>query len=232
MIKTVVDKVEDIPEALKEFYEEREGKFYLQTDESKALKSALEREKEGSKKLKEMIAEYQSKFEEAEKKKEKEKLDDGDIEAVIESRLAKYKQDFESKLNAEIATKNSLMSSALKAEIRSNALKNGVNSDAVEDAILRGSGLFVIDDDGSIVAKKDGQVVFGKDGKTPYSISEWLEEIKPNTSHWYADQNKGGAAPGVKNMNSKSKTMQRAQFDKMSSYEKMTFAKEGGKVTD
>ena len=124
------------------------------------------------------------------------------------------------------------MSSALKAEIRSNALKNGVNSDAVEDAILRGSGLFVIDDDGSIVAKKDGQVVFGRDGKTPYSISEWLEEIKPNTLHWYADQNKGGAAPGVKNMNSKSKTMQRAQFDKMSSYEKMTFAKEGGKVTD
>ena len=145
-----------------------------------------------------MLAEYQSKFEEAEKKKEKEKLDDGDIEAVIESRLAKYKQDFESKLNAEIATKNSLMSSALKAEIRSNALKNGVNSDAVEDAILRGSGLFVIDDDGSIVAKKDGQVVFGRDGKTPYSISEWLEEIKPNTLHWYADQNKGGAAPGCR----------------------------------
>lgn len=232
MIKTVIDKLEDIPEALKDFYSERDGKYYLQTDEASGLKSALEKEKEASRKTKEMLAEYKSKIEEIEKQKEKEKLSDGDLEGVIEGRLAKYKQDYEQKLNAEIAVKNSLMSSALKAELRSNALKAGVSPMAVDDVVMRGVGLFVVDDDGSIVSKKDGQVQFGKDGKSPYSVSEWLEEIKPNTPHWYADMNKGGGAPGAKNINSKSKSIQRAQFDKLTSFEKMTFAKEGGSVTD
>lgn len=232
MIKTKVDKLEDIPEALREFYVERDGKFLLQTDEASNLKNALESENEEVRKLKLTLAEYRSKLESLEKEKEKQQLNEGDIEAVIESRLAKYKQDFELKLSAETALKNSLMSSALKAELKSNALRAGVNPNAVDDVVLRGLSVFSVGDDGSIVAMRDGQKALGKDGKSLYSVNEWLEEIKPNTAHWYADQNKGGAASGVKSSTGKNITVSRGQFDKMSAHERVTFAKEGGSVTD
>ena len=125
MLKRVINDKSDIPEALLEYYEERDGKFFLAVDEAVELKGALEKEKAEVKKLKSMLSKYdgldidrvKELLSKAENDDELQKIKTGDIEAVIKSRLEKYTKDFESKLAAETAAKKGLMSRALQAEL-------------------------------------------------------------------------------------------------------------------
>ncbi len=239
-IKTMVTSKEDIPEALTEYYEEKDGKYFLKVEENTGLKTALESEKASNKKLKELLARFDGidpdKVREAMNKaandEEKKKLESGDIDSVINARLEKHKKDFEAKLSAETAAKNNLMTRALQAELRSSALKAGVLPHAVDDAVLRGMTLFSVSNDGGIVSLKDGEPVIGKDGKTPYGVNEWLDEIKPNVPHWFGNNNTGGAASGNRKPNDNAKVLSRKNFDALSSADKVKFAKEGGSVKD
>lgn len=239
MLKRVINDKSDIPEALLEYYEERDGKFFLAVDEAVELKGALEKEKAEVKKLKSMLSKYdgvdidrvKELLSKAENDDELQKIKAGDIESVIKSRLEKYTKDFESKLAAETAAKKGLMSRVLQAELKSAALKSGVIAHAVDDAVMRGLNVFTVSDDGSIVSMKDNDIVLGKDGKSPYSVNEWLEELKPNVPHWFGNQNSGGSAPGNKNTSSNVKTIDRSQFEGLSPYEQMEFIKSKGKVT-
>lgn len=238
MLKRVINDKADIPEALAEYYEERDGKFFLAVDEALELKGALEKEKAHVKKLKDMLSQYdgvdidrvKALLSKAETDEEREKLKTGDIESVVKARIEKYTRDFESKLAAETAAKKGLMSRTLQAELRNAALKNGVIQHAVDDAVMRGLNVFTVSDDGSIVSMKDNDVVLGKDGKSPYSVNEWLEELKPNVPHWFGNSNSGGGAPGNKNPSSNVKTLTRAQFEGLDPSERMEFVKSKGKV--
>ena len=240
MIKTVHNSKDDIPEALLEYYEEREGKFFLKIEENTGLKNALDSEKKKNKELREKLQNFdgidveqiKAIMSKAQTDEEKQKIASGDIDAVINSRLEKHRKEFEAKLTAETAVKRGLMSRALQAELRSAALKAGVLSPAVDDAVLRGMSVFSVDNDGSIVSLKDGERVIGKDGKTAYSINEWLDEIKPNVPHWFGNNNQGGAASGNKSTGGNAKVINRQQFNSLSSFERVTFAKEGGTVQD
>ena len=104
MLKRVINDKSDIPEALLEYYEERDGKFFLAVDEAVELKGALEKEKAEVKKLKSMLSKYdgvdidrvKELLSKAENDDELQKIKTGDIESVIKSRLEKYTKDFES----------------------------------------------------------------------------------------------------------------------------------------
>ena len=58
MIKTVHNSKDDIPEALLEYYEEREGKFFLKIEENTGLKNALDSEKKKNKELREKLQNF------------------------------------------------------------------------------------------------------------------------------------------------------------------------------
>lgn len=126
----------------------------------------------------------------------------GDIDTVLTKRTERMQADFNKKLTAETETRSKAEAKAAKlaartlaGAIRDAALKAGALPEAMEDIVLRGGGLWHLNDDGDPVAMNGEEIVLGKDGKTPLTPQEWAESLRESAPHlWPKAQ--GSGAPG------------------------------------
>ncbi len=163
----------------------------------------------------------------------------GKIDEVLNKRTERMqgehgkaiKAEQEARAKAE-AKASKLAARTLAGAVRDAAIKAGALPEAMDDIVLRGGGLWRLNDDGDPVAMNGDDVVLGKDGKTPLSPREWADSLRETAPHlWPKAQ--GGNAPGSngKPANGR-KTVTRTRFDEMSQLERASFAKAGGAVVD
>jgi|TARA_Y100000310_G_C20704101_1_gene833198 hypothetical protein len=143
-------------------------------------------------------------IETAEKAGEKEMMDAGKVEELLEKKTAKMKTVFEKQLEAkdkviaELTSGNQSLTGELSAvkihdAIKSAALEKGARKEALPDIENRAKGTWGLVE-GRPVAMDGEEAFYGKSGE-PLTIEEWVETLSSDVPHLF-EPNKGGGATG------------------------------------
>lgn len=219
-------------------------------EDTAGLKSALQKERDANKEAQRQMRETITKFKDidpekarqAEKElealKEKMATEGKTAEELAKINLEKMQKDHEKKLKEkddEVAKSHARLTKyeqkVLDTHILSAAAKAGVHQHAIDDALLRARAVFKLDPEGEAVQlDSDNNVVKGKDGKTPFTPTEWLEEMKEKAPHWFPAGSSGGGAGGGSGGAGSAKQITRAVFEAKSPADRKAFLNSGGKV--
>jgi len=226
-LKLVVDSLEGMDESIKALYEKGDdGKFHLTVDgleDNTGLKKKAEELLNEKKKL---TADYKALEEKlksfegldpedakkaaetARKLREKELIDKGDIDELVNQRTAAMKKDHESQFNqvsenlAKVKAENEKLRESLNGIIIDKGIMEAVTAagvprkEALQDIIGRARNAWRVDEDGQPKAYgKDGTVRYGKDAKKEMTMAEWAEELVQTAGHLF-EENRGGGAKG------------------------------------
>lgn len=217
-----VDKLDDVPEAQRSLYIEKDGKHVLDVtgmDDTTGLKTALQKERDAAKEARRIAKEMEERYTGIDPVKVRDmmsKLDQdgeaaliaaGKIDEVIAKRTEKFKTESQRRIDEALGTAQASETRAKKFEqrvldnhIRQAAAKAGIHTHAVEDALFRARSMFSLSEEGdAIQLSADGTPVLGKDGKTLFNPAEWLESMKESAPHWFPAGNGGGGGSGSKN---------------------------------
>lgn len=225
-IALTYEKEDEVPEAHKELYTERDGKWVLTGvdgggyDNVKRLEGSLEKERNDHKTTKTKFSKVSGKnldellqrdaeYDELKIRAENNKFDDTKIEEMVTIRLKQKLAPIERERD-EWKTKATIFESqvgeltgkeksrTIRDSIRKAAGKLKVTDTAMEDIELLGERLFEIDDSGRIVAKDNVGVTPGIDPEM------WLGDQREKRPHWFPGNvgggsggNKGGRDSGV-----------------------------------
>lgn len=202
-LKLIVDKLEDVSEASRGLYVERDGKFHLDVDgleDTAGLKSALEKERQARKDLDKRLAglkdvdpdEYKRLKDEADAK-EREKLEkDADLKRLSDKLTAKEREfsEKEAKLLGELRTMR------LDDSLKAAALAHGVHKDYLDDfvTILKARHVKLGDDLKLQVLDADGD-------PSTLTLDDLMKEMKGKKPGYFegsgasgggSQQNRGG----------------------------------------
>lgn len=219
--KITKEEFEALSEELQKYYVSKDGAYELDIDND--AEAELKRKvsefrdnniklKKDNEKLTEQFEELKTKFEEIEsearKKKEKELLDEGKIEELLEEKTKRMKADYENQVKAltEQVTekdetlgrlKDTLSVIKIDNEIQLAVSKVGtVKQGYMEDVVSLGKRLFSMDDNDEPVAlDKNGGKIVGKDGVSPLTIAEWAATL-PTEKSAYFESNQGTGSKG------------------------------------
>lgn len=212
---------DDVPEAHKELYTERDGKWVLTGvdgggyDNVRRLEGSLEKERKDHKDTKgkysklngkniDELLERDSQFEELKIRAESNKLDDSKIEEMVSIRLKqklapieRERDEWKNKATTfesqvgELTGKEK--SRAIRDSIRKAASTHKALDTAIEDIEVLGERLFEIDDSGRIVAKENVGITPGIDP------AMWLGDQRDKKPHWFPGNVGGGSGGGKGN---------------------------------
>lgn len=212
------DKEDDVPDAHKELYTERDGKWVLTGvegggyDNISRVTEALRKEKNDHKATKDkysklngkdidQLLERDGEYEELKLRAEGKDLDEEKLEQMVGIRvkqkmapLERENTELKSKLATSEGEVNTLRgektSNTIKSHIRKAASKLKVTDTALEDIEILGERLFEIDDTGRVVAKDNVGVTPGID------VEMWLGDQREKRPHWFPGNVGGGAGGG------------------------------------
>lgn len=222
-LKAVLQTLEGLDENLHSYYR-KEGDSYvldLGEDELKAhpgtggLTRALEREREERKAAKKLADEIAAKYGDldpeaarealkaADEAKDRELLDEGKVEELIEQRTERMRADFDKQLAAkdkaldDANTRNASTTEELESikifdAVKDAALTRGARKEALTDIQNRARGTWALDDQGRPVARNGEDTIFGKSGE-PLTIGEWVDSLSSEASYLF-NPNEGGGA--------------------------------------
>src|SRR4030067_257403 len=245
----VVAKMENIAEAHRALYVEKDGQFRLDVDgieDTTGLKSALQAERKLLKDAKDAARALEEKFAGLDPAKVREMMSKRDQEGEaaliaagkIDEVIAKRSEKLRVELQRQVDEANG---SVKLANDRTSKYSQRVLDDRIKDAVLgkvhihaikngdvmrAAREIFVLDDEGNAVQlDSDGKAVLGKDGKTPFSPAEWIESMEEVAPHWFPSKGSGGGAGGSGSGGAGGKTMKRSVFDALPPREKAAAAK-------
>lgn len=192
---------------LKEFYTERDGAYVLDAegavekdklDEFRNTNVALMKDLEKFKGVN--LENYNAALEAQRKIQEKEWLDKGEVDKVVEGRVQNMRQDYEAKL-ADVNKRYESAARQLDVLIIDNAtrdaaIKLGVQPTAVEDVLLRARTTFRVEEGQAVAKDKDGKIIYSKDGTTPLGIGDWIGGLKDTAAHLFQPSRGSGAGGG------------------------------------
>jgi hypothetical protein len=208
-LKAVVDNLEGVDKSLHGLYSKADdGKFYLgvegmvsstRLDEFRtnniALKQQLEKF-EGIDPVK-----YREMTEKDRKIAEKKLIDAGEIDKVVEQRVAAMKAEHEAAIKAVTterdAASTKLSSVLIDSAVKSAAIAIGVVPTAVDDVVLRAKATFQMKNGEAVPVDAKGNIIYGKDGTSPLSVDEWVKNLKQTAGHLFQGF-QGAGAPGSK----------------------------------
>lgn len=218
-IKAIIDKLEDVEEAFRPLYKEKNGKFEIEVEGMKTqgdvdrLQLALTKERTDHKETK-------KKFDVFGDKKPDEvlalldripeleaaaagKLDDTKISELADKRVLAKVGPLERKiktLETQASEKDGKITEFTQREVtrtihdsirESVGKSQGFQGAALEDALLFGERHLTLNDEGKVVTKDSVGVTPGVDSTV------WLSEMQARKPHWWGDT-KGGGASGNK----------------------------------
>lgn len=208
-LKAIIDSLDGLEDHIASLYTKREdGKYALEV-EGLVDKSKLDEFRNTNVKLLKDLekfkdvdpAKYAELVNEHRKIQEKQWIEAGDIDKVVEQRVTQMRTDFESR---ETGYKTNLQSMTAQLEkllidnnVREAAIKQGVRPTAVDDVLLRARTMFKVKDGNAVPFNDKGEVVYGKDGVNPMAITDWVESLKGTADHLFVPSSGGGAAGGA-----------------------------------
>lgn len=220
-LPAVTDNLDNIPEAMRGFYEKDGDNFVLSVDDSSFKKKLSEfrdsnitlmKDKE---KLEAQLADLKdvdpAKYKEMKKKLEemedKDLLDEGKIEELVAVRTERMRKDFDSQITAlteraeaaersTVDYKGKLEGVLIDSQITAAASAVGnVRKGAMPDVLARARGVWTLDDSGNPVAlNADGSKRYGKDGDKPLSMSEWATDLLQEAAFLFEGSSGGGSS--------------------------------------
>lgn len=206
-IKAVYESLDDIPEAHRELFAEKDGQFMIAVEgvrlasEVDAMERAMRGAKADREKLAKKVREHFGDRPFDEIRADLERLPELEAaagnggaevkeraEALAASTVAPIQKELET-TKAELAAAHAKIErGAIHDALRTAAKKAGVIDAAIEDVLLRGERVFSVGDDGD-VRTKDGA------GVTPYmDAGAWLGELLQTRPHWLPPSVGGGAS--------------------------------------
>jgi len=224
-LKMILDTLDGLDDAVAAMYRRDGDKFVIDvsTDQLKqhpsnaGLISALDREREDRRRAVEDATSMAARFKDIDPEKAMEALskvqaledgkmiDEGKIDELVESKIARMRTDFEAQLAAkdaavtEHATSNENLNKELADikiydAVKDAALSKGARPEAITDIRNRAEGIWQLRD-GKPVAMNGDDTVFGKSGEV-LSINEWVETLSTEASYLFQPNAGGGAGGG------------------------------------
>lgn len=245
-VKTVIDNLEDVSEALREHYvATSDGKFRLDgVEDVSGLKSALEREKEERRqakarldRLKDIDPEEFLRLKKDVEERENEKLArKGEYEKMLSQTTAKHKTELEKREDSIKSLRSALEANLIDAE----ATRAIASAKGVPELLLPHvrSSVRVVEEDGKFLAKvvdKDGNPRIGDASGSPMTVNQLVAEMRSSEVFGRAFEGTGATGSGASNSNggrAGQKTINRTAFDALGAQEKASYVREGGTITD
>lgn len=159
---------------------------------------------------------YQQMVAEHNKIQEKEWIEKGEVDKLVEHRTKTMKETLQSQIEA-LNSSNATMARQLEILtidniVRDNATKLGVAPTAVDDVLLRAKTVYRLEEGKPVPKDSQGNTVYGKDGFSPMPIGEWVGGLKETAPHLFqvsqgsgALGNRGPAGPGTANLSPQQK---------------------------
>lgn len=131
---------------------------------------------------------------------DKELIEAGEVDTLINRRVEEVlaakqreidaiKSDYEEKiggLNDNLTNYDTQLSKMLvDNEITKIAADAGVRSSAMEDVMLRGRGMFRVENGEAVAYDQEGRAIYGDDAVTPLSMKEWIGSLTENAPHLF-----------------------------------------------
>lgn len=204
-LKFKIASLEGLEPHVAALYDEgADGQFYLSVDGAVDKSKIDEFRNNNVKLLKDLekfkdvdIEKYQELLTLAKKQEEKKLIDAGEIDKVVEQRVAEMKSTYETQLSTlsekNMVAQRQLESLLIDNAVRDAAIKSGVQPTAVDDVLLRAKVSFQIKDGSAVPVDSQGNIVYGKDGSTPMSVTDWTAGLKKQAPHLFLGSQGGGA---------------------------------------
>lgn len=210
-LKHQLEKIEEVAEPLRAFYEAgQDGKYYLQV-EGMVPKAKLDEFRDNNIELQRKITEYDTKFKDVDVVKYKELLaaqgkTPKEIEDAVQARLRVAMEEHTeivNNLQTDLGkTRSQLETVLVDGTLKSEATKAGVLPTALDDVVLRGRLVYKMKDGKIVAVNGEGQPLYDKDGSSPMAVTTWLKDLKKNAPHLFAGmQGAGGNGNGGRGPN-------------------------------
>jgi hypothetical protein len=221
-LKAILDAIDDLPDALKSEYVEKDGKFELQVEGMKTT-ADVARVQEALRKEKSDFSAFKTQFAPLAGKKVEDivtqldriteleaaaggKLDDNAINTLVENRLKGRVAPIErerDQLKTQLAEKDKVIGEyqgkdktrAIHDSVRKAATTAKVVPEALEDALILAERHFELDEAGRVVTKDNIGITPGLDP------AAWFTDLQQTRKHWWGP-NVGGGAGGNRGGNS------------------------------
>ena len=220
------DAFDNLPEGIKEHYAQDGDNYVLQTDSNDKIDEfrnnnrTLYRENE---ELKKRQAEFEKQLAESQKevqqRTEKELLNEGRIDELLDKRTEAMRQSYEEKINQLAqqyqSAEQTLDIHIIENQIRDAAIKAHARNDRAVDHIIRAIKP-QLKREGTSAVRVDGQgnAVMGSDGKTPQGIPDLVEELRASDSFLFAESTGSGANGGQNATQNGKKRIRRSEIGK------------------
>lgn len=251
-LKMSVDTIDEVPEAVRSFYEEKDGKFALKVDgleDTTALKGALEKERKAARDALKLAKQYEGLGLSADEIKAlvdaKAKADHdaaakaGDFDKILNQHRTAWEKDkatLEAELTAARASERSAIigTSLMAALTKAGATEEGI--DLMPDRLA--SRVKFETEDGQRVVK-----IMAADGETPMAgsgkggLATFDDLVKEALTKWPSLFKASGAGGGGKQPNSRAggagnSSMSKAEFEKLPAKERAARMAGGLTLTD
>lgn len=257
-IAAVVDSLDNVPEALKAEYAEKDGKFYLNLDGGdnlpfvKGLKTALETERGANKSVKDKVAawerlgvspeEIETRLEAERAKAEDALKKAGKFDEVLQTHLGNAKKERDAAVGSAEKKAQAAESLARNAIVRTELATALTKAKATAEGLMALPKLIgdrvriEFDDSGAAKA-----TIFEADGKTPMvgsgpgglaTFDDLVKETSKTFSSLFEGTGGGGGTPSKGSGGSAGKTITRADFESLSAQDRMAKIKSGTTVID
>lgn len=223
-LKAIVESLNDVPEALHEFYAEKDGKYYAQLEgaeneeEIAKLKNALKRQQDDNKginkdlkKYRELAAQFEgidpeiarSALEKIQEIEDKKLIDSGQIEELVKAKTHRMQSDYEAQLKSLQDSLGNYQSQYEKAlgEISTIKIDNKLASVAPKLGVRPEAIEDVITLGRNVFRIEDGvPVPYQGDevvyGKEgkPMTMEEWIPSLAKSKPHYFLESQGSGAS--------------------------------------
>lgn len=237
-LQFIVDAIDTVPEAFRNEYVEKDGKFHLNVDGA-VPKARLDEFRDTNittrKQLEELTARYDGvdpdKFREMASRdaaiREKKLIEAGKVDELVAERIATMRGDHDKAVSALSKDRDGLRGQleglVLDGGLRDAAAKAGVRPAAIEDVLARGRQTYRLHE-GVATAFDGDKPAYGKNGDA-LGMDEWMTGLAGKAAHLFEASTGGGTPKGGPTPTVVGKTVTRSSFNAMSPQDQATAAR-------